>query len=229
MPTPISYIVHRASEMCGLKEFYSDSMDGDDFRKVFLMAQDAIRTLNQQSDITFAYTIVNVQVTGTSLVFKPYTAEEQAIIDGGGTVDISNRVVSIRPVICPAVYINDTKLSMVEVIDLPKYRDKYTCAWNPDWDQDTIMFGSSVNGEVSVNVRKPITVPVLPNDNLEVPERFNDFIICTLAYNLACVLTIMESIPIIRANLATARRAITGNNTYHRPQYLNTDMGRFNT
>lgn len=228
MATPVSYIIHRAAEMVGLKDFNSDSMDGDDFRKVFLMTQDAIRNLNQQSDITFAYTQVNKFVTGSELVFKPYTEDEQAIIDGSGTVDITNRIVTIRPIICPSMYINDSKLNIVEAMDLPLYRDKYTCAWNPDWDQDSVLFGNTVNGEVTVHIRKPIVVPAIPNEDIQVPERFHEFLICTVAYNIASVLAMIETLPIVKTNLDTARRLITKNNTYHRPIYINTSMDRFN-
>lgn len=228
MATPVSYIIHRAAEMVGLKDFNSDSMDGDDFRKVFLMTQDAIRNLNQQSAITFAYTQVTTYITGSEMVFKPYTEAEQAIIDGGGTVDITNRIVTIRPTICPAIYIGQDKLNIVEAIDLPMYHDKFTCAWNPDWDQDSVLFGNTVNAEVTAHIRKPITVPVLPSEDIQVPERFHDFIICTIAYNIASVLAMVETLPIVKANLDTARKMITQNNTYHRPIFVNTNMSRFN-
>ena len=227
MSVDVSYIIHRASEMVSLKDFASDTMDGDDFRKVFLMTQDAIRNLNQQTDVVFAYTSVVKQINGTELVFKPYTEDEQAIIDGGGTVDISNRIVTIRPVVCPAIYRGSEKLSIVEALDLPKYADGFTCAWNPDWDQDTIMFGKSISTEITVHIRKPITVPTIPSDELELPERYYDYIICLIAYNIASSLAMVETIPIVKANLDTARKLITRNNNYHRPVYLDTLMNRF--
>ncbi len=227
MSVPVSYIIHRAAEMVGLKDFASDAMDGDDFRKVFLMTQDAIRNLNQQTDVVFAYTTVSKTVNGTELVFKPYTEAEQAIIDGGGTVDITNRIVTIRPVVCPAIYRGNEQLSIVDMLDLPKYCDGFTCAWNPDWDQDTIMFGKSINAEVTAHIRKPITVPTMPSDTLEMPERYNDYIICLIAYNIASTLAMVETLPIVKANLDTAKKLITRNNNYHRPMYVNTIMNRF--
>lgn len=227
MAVPVSYIIHRAAEMVGLKDFNSDSMDGDDFRKVFLMAQDAIRNLNQQTDIVFAYTSVSKQVNGSELVFKPYTEDEQAIIDGGGIVDISNRIVTIRPVVCPAIYRGSEKLSIVDALDLPKYADGYTCAWNPDWDQDSIMFGKDINTEITAHIRKPITVPTLPSDNMEMPERYNDYIICLIAYNIASTLAMVETLPIVKVNMDNARKLITRNNNYHRPEYMDTIMNRF--
>lgn len=227
MGVPVSYIIHRAAEMVGLKDFASDSMDGDDFRKVFLMTQDAIRNLNQQTDIVFAYTSVTKQVTGNALVFKPYTDVEQAIIDGGGTVDTTNRIVTIRPVVCPAVYRGSEKLSIVDALDLPKYGDGYTCAWNPDWDQDSIMFGIDINTEITAHIRKPITVPVMPSDTMEMPERYNEYVICLIAYNIASTLAMVETLPIVKVNMDTARKLITRNNNYHRPIYLDTKMNRF--
>lgn len=227
MSTPVSYIIHRASEMVGLKDFDSDTMDGDSFRKVFLMCQDAIRNLNQQTDIVFGYTDVRVNVSGDKLTFKPYTTEEQAIIDGGGTVDITDRCVTIRPTICPTIYINNNKLCVVEMLDLPMYKDRYTCSWNPDWDNDAIHFGDNVNGEVLCQIRKPIAIPSMPNESLAMPERFNDFIICTVAYNIASILSMVETLPIVKSNLDNARKAITRNNNYHKPVYMNSTMDRF--
>lgn len=227
MSVPVSYIIHRAAEMVGLKDFASDTMDGDDFRKVFLMTQDAIRSLNQQTDIVFGYTAVTIPVNGDSLVFKPYTEAEQATIDAGGTVDTANRIVTVRPVVCPAVYRGKEKLSIVEMLDLPKYGDGFTCAWNPDWDQDTIVFGRPITSDVTVHIRKPITVPVMPSDTMEMPERYNEYVICLIAYNIASTLAMVETLPIVKVNLETARKLITRNNNYHRPVYLDTTMTRF--
>lgn len=227
MSVPVSYVIHRAAEMVGLKDFASDAMDGDDFRKVFLMTQDAIRNLNQQTDIVFAYSTVTTTVNGSELVFKPYTDEEQAIIDGGGTIDLTNRVVTIRPVVCPAIYRGTEKLSIVDPMDLPKYGDGFTCAWNPDWDQDTIIFGRYINAEVTAHIRKPIKVPVMPSEIMEMPERYNEYIICLIAYNIASTLAMVETLPIVKINLDNARKLITRNNNYHRPIYMDTTMNRF--
>ena len=85
----------------------------------------------------------------------------------------------------------------------------------------------SISAEITAHIRKPITVPTLPSDALELPERYYDYIICLIAYNVACSLAMVETIPIVKANLDTARKLITRNNNYHRPVYLDTTMNRF--
>lgn len=222
MSTHVSYIIHRASEMVGLKNFESDTMDDDNFRKVFYMVCDAIRGVNQQDSIAFSNVTIDKQVTGDTLIFQPYTEAEQSIIDGGGTVDITNRIVDIRPTIAPVLYRGSDKLTYVDYLDLPSYSDGYFCSWNPDWDKDIVKFGNTINSIITCQIRKPVKIPTLPSQYIEIPERMNDYLICLVAYNIASVLGMTETLPIIKANLDSAKKLVTVNNRSTRPVYLDT-------
>lgn len=227
MSTTYSYIVNRASEAVGLKDFNSESMESDDFRKVFLALQDAIRSMNADPNLTFGTQNISNFVSGSVLTFKPYTTAELAIIAGGGTVDITDRVVTVRPTVAPSVFISGSRLTTVDPIELPSYSDKYTCAWNPDWDQDQVMFGAPVADTVTFQFRKPIPVPSLPNEEVKVPERFHEYLVLTLAVGIAIKLGVTETIQTLNSLLQKEAHRVTANNNYSRPVKLEMDLNRF--
>lgn len=227
MSNSYAYIVHRASEAVGLKDFNSESMEADDFRKVFLALQDSIRSLNSDPAILFGTVNKTVHVSGSSLSFKPYTPDELAIIAGGGTIDITDRVVDIRPTIAPMPFISGSRLSMVDPLELPQYSDKYTCAWFPDWDEDKLEFGDVVGADVTLQIRKPVPVPVTPTEEVKIPERFHEYLVLSLAVNVGTKLGLTESLVILKQSLAAELVRVTASNNYSRPIVLNSDMGRF--
>lgn len=227
MATTYSYIVNRASEALGLKDFNSESMEADDFRKVFLSLQDSIRSMNADPSLTFGTQTLTNFVSGSVLTFKPYTTAELAIIAGGGTVDITDRVVSVRPTVAPSVFISGSRLTTVDPIDLPSYCDKYTCSWNPDWDQDQVLFGSAVSETVTFQFRKPIPIPATPTEEVKVPDRFHEYLVLNLAVGIAPKLGLTESVQMLNNLLQKETLRVTANNNYSRPVKLTVDMNRF--
>lgn len=227
MSTTYSYIVNRASEALGLKDFNSESMEADDFRKVFLSLQDSIRSMNADTSLTFGTQNISKFISGSTLTFKPYTAAELAIIAGGGTVDITDRVVDVRPTVAPSVYISGSRLSTVDPIELPSYSDKYTCAWNPDWDQDQVLFGAPVSDTVTFQFRKPIPVPSTPTEEVKVPDRFHEYLVLNLAVSVAVKLGLTETIQTLNGLLQKETARVTANTNYSRPVKLTVNMNRF--
>ena len=227
MATVYSQIVHRAAEATGLKDFNSEGMEGDDFRKVFLALQDAIRSLNGDPSLTFGTQKISTPVHGDTLTFKPYTKEELAVIAGGGTVDITDRVVDARPTVAPAVYVGGSRCQSVDPLELPRYGDRFTYAWSPDWDQDQLLFGAAVGGEVLIVHRKPVPVPSAPNEEVRVPERFHEYLILTLAVAMATKLGLTESLQPLMRSLAVETSRVTASNNYSRPVRLTPDLSRF--
>lgn len=227
MPIFYSHIVHRASEAIGLKDFNSESMEADDFRKVFLALQDSIRSLNSDPSLVFGMQRLDVHVSGSALTFKPYTTAELAIIAGGGTVDITDRVVDVRPTVAPNVYIGGSRLETVDPIDLVRYSDRYTCAWSPDWDQDQILFASPVADMVTVSFRKPVPVPASPTEEVRVPERFHEYLILSLAVSVGTKLGLTETLQPLMRSLAQELSRVTASNNYSRPVLLHVDLNRF--
>lgn len=227
MSITYSYIVNRASEALGLKDFNSESMEADDFRKVFLALQDAIRSMNADPSLTFGTQTISNFVSGSVLTFKPYTTAELAIIAGGGTVDITDRVVTVRPTVAPSVFISGSRLTTVDPIELPSYSDRYTCAWNPDWDQDQVMFGASVADTVTFQFRKPIPIPSTPTEEVKVPDRYIELLVLTLAVSVAPKLGLTESVQMLNQLLQKESNRVTANNSYSRPVKLEMDLNRF--
>lgn len=227
MATTYAYIVNRASEALGLKDFNSESMEADDFRKVFLALQDSIRSMNADPSLTFGTQTLTNFVSGSVLTFKPYTAAELAVIAGGGTVDITDRVVTVRPTVAPSVFISGSRLTTVDPIELPSYSDRYTCSWNPDWDQDQVLFGAPVSDTVTFQFRKPIPIPTTPTEEVKVPERFHEYLVLNLAVNIAPKLGLTESVQMLSQLLQKETLRVTANNNYSRPVKLTVDMNRF--
>lgn len=227
MGVTCSYIVLRAAEAVGLKDFNGEAMEGDDFRKVFLALQDCMRSLNSDPAVLFGVSSVSARVNGSVLTFKPYTDAEQAIIDGGGSVDITDRVVTVRPTIAPAVYIGGSRISMVDPLDLPLHCSSDSCAWEQDWDEDRLVFGANVGDVVTMQMRKPVHVPAAPTEEIQVPERFYDYITLSLAVALAVKIGSVETLAALKESLARETVRITGNNNYTRPILLDSCMSRF--
>ena len=227
MAVTCAYIVLRACEAVGVKDFNSESMEGDDFRKAFLALQDSVRSINSDPALMFGVDSVSCRVDGTVLTFKPYTTEELALIAGGGTVDIRDRVVSIRPTVAPAVYIGGSRISTVDPLDLPLYTSRDVCAWCSDWDQDRLVFAGTVADVVSIQARKPVQVPAQPSDYVQIPERFYDYLTLTLAVSLAVKIGSVETLAALKESLARETVRVTANNNYSRPIMLNTGMDRF--
>lgn len=224
-----SYIVHRASEAVGLKDFNSESMEGDDFRKVFIALQDVVRSLNSNQSYLFGITTVSKVVSSDALTFMPYNAAERAIIAGGGTVDITDRIVDVRPTVCPMAYINEARVQVVDALDLPMFADRYTCAWEPDHDRDVLRFGKALGGDtVTLRIRKPIPVPERPNDVAQVPERFIELLVLSLAVSIATKLGMVETLGALKESLLSEIGRVTKNNLYSRPVVLDSCMNRFN-
>lgn len=221
-------IVHRASEATGLKDFNSEAMEADDFRKVFLALQDAIRSINGDESLIFGVQTITVHLSGSALTFKPYTDAELAVIAGGGSVDITDRVVDLRPTIPPVIYLDKSPCLMVDMIDLPQYGGRNVFAWNPGWDQDTAEFANSVAGTVVVQARKPIAVPDLPTDEAKIPERMYEYIVLYLAVNIATKLGLTETLTILQDQLSKEAARVTKNVTYSRPVVMNSNMSRYN-
>lgn len=227
MSTTYSYIVNRASEALGLKDFNSESMEADDFRKVFLSLQDSIRSMNADPSLVFGTQNISKFVSGAILTFKPYTTAELATIAGGGTIDITDRIVDVRPTVAPSVYISGSRLSTVDPVELPSYSDKYTCAWNPDWDQDQVLFGAPVSDAVTFQFRKPIPVPTTPTEEVRVPERFHEYLVLNLAVSVAVKLGLTETIQTLNSLLQKETARVTANTNYSRPVKLTVNMNRF--
>ena len=222
-----SELVHRVAEAIGLKSFHSDTMDADYFRRVFIVAQDVIRTLNQQPDVNFGNDLRDFSVSGKAITFKPYTVAEQSIIDGGGTVDITDRIVDVRPTSCPVIHLDGCKLGMVDASELAAYAgDRTAFAWLPFAGYDVIRFGDSMNATVSLTIKLPITIPTLPTDVIGAPERYHEFIISTIAQRVATILGKVDRASSM-ASVASAERHAVAKNNATKPMRVYPQISRF--
>ena len=114
-----THIVRKALQNAGIWVSEAEEVPGDYLVPCFGMLQDIIAELNAQSAIVFEQTITETTLVGGSLTFKPYTDAEQLVIDGGGTVDITDRLVDYIPVQAPSgVTVNGNPLRMVSISDM---------------------------------------------------------------------------------------------------------------
>ena len=223
-----SELVHKVSEAIGIKPMHSDSMNPDYFRRVFAIMVDSIRSINQQEDIVFGYDLRTMFVAGDKLTFKPYTAAEQAIIDGGGSVDITDRIVDIRPCSAPTIVINSQRQVLALPSDIKAYGTMAcTYAWVPGYDKDEVIFPSALSKNIDLTIRKPIAVPSTPLSVIEVPDRFFSFLVATISYNAATAFGLADRAKMQQEIAANERRAVGTNNAKARPQILVPVVSRF--
>jgi hypothetical protein len=139
-----------------------------------------------------------------------------------------DRVVDVRPVIAPCVFINEERLSMVDAINLPAYRDRMVCAWNPSWDKEELLFGDAVGGDlVVVQIRNPIEIPSSPTEVVKLPQSYHEYLLLFLAVTYGVKLGLTESVDGLKASLALETKRITQNNNYQRPVFLHANIDRF--
>lgn len=222
-----SELVHRVAEATRIKDFHSDSMDADYFKRIFQIVKDVLRSLNQQADVTFGFDIRDVQVNGNTLTFKPYTTAEQAIIDGGGSVDITDRIVDILPTACPVIHFDNCKLGMVDATEISAYLNDFMAfCWLPSTASDVIRFGGTVSNTLTLTIKKPIAIPVEPTDEVDVPDRCYEFVISSISQRVAATLGFMDRAKAM-AEVASAERLAVVKNNSPKPMRMYPQISRF--
>ena len=215
-----THIVRKALQNAGIWVSEAEEVPGDYLVPCFGMLQDILAELNAQSAIVFEQVITNTTLVGDSLTFKPYTKAEQAIIDGGGTVDITDRLVDFIPVQYPTgVTLNGNVLRLVSVADLALLDSSSAAtayAFLVSSDSAKLMF-DGVGGIVKFVRNKPITMDEEVTGEVHVPPAYDHYLVTKLAEAASLRYQFSESASLFAQKGKAQGNALANNVVANRP------------
>ena len=184
----IASIVRKALQDTGIYASESESVPADYLIPCVEMLRDVVQEANAQSAIVFQQNVSSKEMVGDVLTFKPYTTAELAIIAGGGSVDITDRMVDFIPVQPPLAYVENGKLTRVSMADLLSFIDSgpVSCyAFNALSDRAELRFNAPVNASVSLLRSVPIVMDESPGGDVNVPPPYERYLVTKLAESIA--------------------------------------------
>lgn len=219
----IAHIIKKALKDTGIYVSEGDSVPADYYNPTFEMLKDVIAELNTQSAITFSQQNDDIVVEGNKLTFKKYTEAEQAIIDGGGTVDITDRMVDFVPLTNPIVYNKGYHLDFVSYRDLiDRKSDCLECyAFNLGTDYSELIFNANVGGDLSILRNIPIDIDDEPYGDVHVPDAYVHYLVTKLSESVAIRYQFMETASIFAQKGERTGNILAQSNTSKRPVKLN--------
>lgn len=224
----IAHIVKKALKDTGIYVSEGDSVPADYFNPTVEMLRDVISELNTQSAIQFSQQSDVVEVKGNKLTFKKYTEAEQAIINGGGTVDITDRMVDFVPLINPTVYVDAYHLDFVSYRDIldRQVADTVTCyTFNVGKDYSEIIFNGNVAGTVTLLRTVPIEIDDEPYGEVHIPDAFVHFLVTKLAESVAIRYQFTDTASIFAQKAERTGNILANNNVSRRPVNRNLIAG----
>lgn len=218
----ITHIVRKALQNAGIYVSEGEEVPGDYLNPCIEMLQDIVAELNAQSAIVFEQAIVSRTLHGDTLTFKKYTDEELAVIDGGGTVDITDRIVDYVPVQYPTgLTVDDNKLRFASLSDvsLSQNGSTYTCyAFQTLSNEARVVFDSPLKGAtVKFVVNKPIVIDEDLTGELHVPPAYDHMIVTRLAEAASLRYQFTESASLFAQKGKVQSDALANNVTSSRP------------
>lgn len=224
----ISHIIKKALKDTGIYCSEADSVPADYYNPTFEMLNDVIAELNTQSAIIFSQQSDIVSVVGNKLTFKKYTEAEQAIIDGGGTVDITDRLVDFVPITNPIVYIDGFHLDFVSYRDLIDRQTEscVTCyTFNLGKDYSEIIFNGNVANTITLLRNVPIEIDDEPFGEVHIPDSFVHYLVTKLAESVAIRYQFTETASIFAQKGERTGNILANNNVSRRPVNRNLITG----
>lgn len=223
----IASIIKKALKDTGIYLTEGDSIPSDYFNPTLEMLRDVIAELNTQTAIIFSQQSDNVSVTGNKLKFKKYTESEQAIIDGGGTVDITDRLVDFVPLSNPLVYSNGYHLDFVSYRDLlDRSSENCTCyTFNVGHDFSEIIFNANVAGTITILRNVPIEIDNEPYGEVHIPDSYVHYLVTKLAESVAIRYQFTETASIFAQKGERTGNILANNNVNRRPVNINLMAG----
>lgn len=221
----IAHIIKKSLKDIGVYVSEGDSVPADLFNPILGLLRDIIAELNSQSAIQFEQSSSIVSVQGSKLTFKLYTEAEQAIIDGGGTVDITDRLVDFVPITNPIVYKDGFHLEFVSYRDLLDRQEvsRATCyAFNIGKDYSEVVFNAPVGGSITLLRSVPIQIDKEPYGDVHIPDSYVHYLVTKLSEAAAIHYQFHETASIfaqksertgnILANNAASRKVVVNRN-----------------
>lgn len=215
----IANIVKKALKDVGIFVSEGDSVPADYYNPTVDMLRDVIAELNTQTAIIFSQQVDEIYVGGNKLTFKKYTEAEQAIIDGGGAVDITDRMVDFVPVTNPIVFSDGVHLDYISYRDLLD-RDGTTLsayAFNIASDSSELVFNAPVGGTIKVLRNVPIEIDDEPHGSVYIPDSYVHFLVTKLSESVAIRYQFTEVASIFAQKGDRTGGILANNNTSRRP------------
>lgn len=218
----ITHIVQKALQNAGVYVSEGDGVPGDYLNPCYDMLQDIVAEMNAQSAIVFEQGIVSTTVQGDTITFKKYTEEEQAIIDGGGTVNITDRIVDFVPVQYPTgLTVSETKLRFVSLSDVALYQNtsQATCyAFQKMATEAKIVFDAPLRGSmVKFVINKPIEIDNETTGEIHIPPAYDHLFVTKLAEAASLRYQFTESASLFAQKGSVQANALANNVTSIRP------------
>jgi hypothetical protein len=215
-----THIIRKALQNAGIWVSEAEEVPGDYLVPCMGMLQDILAELNAQSAIVFEQTITETTLVGSSLTFKPYTDAERLIIDGGGTVDLTDRLTDFIPVQAPSgVTVNGNPLRMVSISDLA-LMDSTTAisayAFQVSSDSSKMLFDGS-GGILKFVRNKPITMDDDITGEVHVPTAYDHFLVTKLAEAASLRYQFSESASLFAQKGKAQGNALANNVVSNRP------------
>ena len=218
----ITHIVRKALQNAGIYVSEGEEVPGDYLVPCHSMLQDIVAEMNAQSAIVFEQGIVSMVIQGDTLTFKKYTEAEQAIIDGGGTVNLTDRIVDYVPVQYPTgLTVDDNKLRFASLSDvsLSQNGSTYTCyAFQTLSNEARVVFDSPLKGAtVKFVINKPIEIDEDLIGEIHVPAAYDHLMVTKLAEAASLRYQFTESASLFAQKGKVQSDALANNVTSSRP------------
>lgn len=223
----IAQLIKKALKDTGIFISEGDSIEADYFNPTLEMLRDVVAELNTQTAIIFSQQSDVVKVTGNKLTFKKYTEAEQAIIDGGGTVDITDRLVDFVPLSNPIVYSDGYHLDFVSYRDLlDKSSDTLSCyTFNVGKDFSEIIFNANVAGSITILRNVPIEIDDEPYGEVHIPDSYVHYLVTRLAESVAIRYQFTDTASIFAQKGERTGNILANNNVNRKPVNRNLIAG----
>lgn len=215
-----THIIRKALQNAGIWVSEAEEVPGDYLVPCMGMLQDIVAELNAQSAIVFEQTITETTLVGNSLTFKPYTEAEQLIIDGGGTVDITDRLTDFIPVQAPSgVTVNGVPLRMVSISDMALLdTSSAISAYSFQVSSDSAkMLFDGTGGTLKFVRNKPISIDDEITGEVHVPPAYDHFLVTKLAEAASLRYQFSESASLFAQKGKAQGNALANNVVSNRP------------
>lgn len=219
-------IIKKSLKDVGLIISETETVPGEYYAPAFEILKDLIAELNTQSAIIFSQQSDVVSVGSNKLIFKPLNETEQSIIDGGGTVDLTGRLIDFIPLTNPIVYYKGSVLDYASYRDLLNMPTSHVMcyAFNIAEDYSEIIFNAPVDS-ITLLRNVPIVIDDEPYGDVHIPKAYEHFLITKLSEALAIRYQFAESASMFAQKAERTGNILATNATSRRPVRRNLMAG----
>ena len=207
----IDPLLTKAAIKAGIFLAEGDSLPGDIYMRAYGCLVDLAHRMDTQPGLTFGETPATISMVGTTLTAMPLTQSEQEYIDGGGTLDITDRLLTPVPLIAPRVIHQGVEIKPVSMGDLLTWQepDYFSFIARPD---HALLVFYTCPGDIIVLMRDRLLVDTDPTGEVHVPVSYENYLVNALAADIATNFQLFDSVPLLTELAAKSIKDISGNN-----------------